>query len=160
MTQPPPISLALAEMGIPHTVFRHTGQLHSLEQAAEERSQRPEQIVRSILFRISKGGYLMVLMAGPMQSEWKILRSYLGANRISMASKEEVLEVTGYQLGAVAPFGLPQPIRTLVDQSVLAEDNLSMGAGLRNVAILLKSTDLIRALGEAEIGNFCGPDCE
>jgi Cys-tRNA(Pro) deacylase len=154
MTTPPPVSIALAELDIPHTIFRHDGQLRSLEQAAEERGQRPEQVVRSIIFRLSKGEYLMVLMAGPRQIDWKSLRQYLGTNRISMANKDEVLSVSGYQLGAVAPFGLPQPLRILVDKSVLAVEEISMGSGARNVGILLKSKDLMRALGDVEIGDF------
>ena len=163
MMQPPfrtPVSTHLTDLGIPHTVFKHDRQLHSLEQAAEERSQRPEQVVRSILFRLTEGEYLMVLMAGPRQIDWKSLRQYLGTNRISMASKDEVLAGTGYQLGAVAPFGLPQPLRILVDRSVQAEKDLSMGSGVRNIAILIKSADLMQALGDVEIGNFCGENCE
>jgi len=158
--EPPPVSIYLSELGIPHEVFFHSGNLQSLEQAAEERGQRPEQVIRSILFRVSMGDYLMVLMAGPRRVDWKSLRQYLGTNRVSMASKDEVLAVTGYQLGAVAPFGMLQPSRNLIDKSVLEEEDLSLGSGIRNVAILIKSTNLMQALGNVEIGNFCGQGCE
>ena len=151
---PPPVSIALTELGIPHIVFRHAGQLHSLEQAAEERGQRPEQIIRSILFRCSEGEYLMVLAAGPQQIDWKTLRHHLGRSRITMATPEEVLEVTGYELGAVAPFGLSNPVGIMADQSVFSEKEISMGSGVRNVAVILKSEDLKRALGDIEIGHF------
>lgn len=151
---PPPVSLILTQKEIPHQVFVHPGPLHSLEQAAEERSQRPQQIVRSILFRISKGKYVMGLMAGPGQINWKTLRKNLGANRLTMASKEEVLSVTGYQLGAVAPFGIAQPIKIFMDNSVLRQQTVSIGSGIRGTAIILKSADLIRALGDHEIGDF------
>ncbi len=154
MTQTPPVSIALEELGIPHEVFVHSGLLKSLEQAANERGQRPEQIVRSILFRLSMGAYIMVLMAGPRQIDWKVLRKHVGTNRISMASKEEVLSVTGYQLGAVAPFGLRQPLNILVDRSILNEEIISMGSGIRATAIILKSADLIQALEDFEIGDF------
>ena len=103
MPASPPVSIALTQTGIPHTVFRHAGQLHSLEQAAKERGQRPEQVVRSIVFRCAEGEYLMVLIAGPQQIDWKMLRHHLGRSRITMATPEEVLEVTGYELGAGAP---------------------------------------------------------
>jgi Cys-tRNA(Pro) deacylase len=146
--------MALEAMGIPHEVFVHPGPLHSLEQAAQERGQRPEQIIRSILFRVSKGDYLMVLMAGPSQIDWKTLRQHVKANRLTMASKEEVLSITGYPLGAVAPFGLPRPIKILVDRSVLREEIISLGSGIRGVAIIMKSISLIKALGEHELGDF------
>lgn len=154
MNQPPPVSIALDDLDIPYEVLEHPGPLNSLEQAAEERNQRPEQIVRSILFRASKGEYLMVLMAGPRQIDWKTLRKHIGTNRIRMASKDEVLSVTGYQLGAVAPFGLPEPLKILVDSSILNEEIISIGSGIRSTAIILKSTDLILALGDIEIGDF------
>ena len=154
MNDPPPVSIILTKMGIPHQVFVHKGPLLSLEQAAGEREQRPEQIVRSILFRVSQGKYVMVLTAGPKQINWKTLRKHLGANRISMASKEDVLRVTGYKLGAVAPFGLAQSLKILVDHSVWGQKIVSMGSGVRGTAIIIKSADLIEALGDHEIGDF------
>ena len=150
----PPVSLALSQLGVPHQVFRHSGPVTSLEQAAAERNQRPEQVVRSIVFRLSKGEYLMVLMAGPAQISWSALRNYLGLSRLTTASREEVLQVTGYPLGAVAPFGLPGPMRILIDESVLAQEELSLGSGVRGTAVILQSSDLLSALGGAEVGRF------
>jgi Cys-tRNA(Pro)/Cys-tRNA(Cys) deacylase len=155
--QKPPVSLALDELNIPHHTFTHPGPVKSLEQAARERGQRPEQVVRSILFRTGEDEYLMALVAGPAQISWKALRSYLGQSRLTMASKEEVLEVTGYPIGAVGPFGTTRPlsgagsIRVLVDTSVFAEEEISLGSGIRGTTVILKSADLKRALGEVEV---------
>ncbi|MFL7870840.1 MAG: aminoacyl-tRNA deacylase [Anaerolineales bacterium] len=151
MTASPPVSLKLEKLGIPHRVFRHAGKVTSLEQAARERGQRPEQIVRSILFRIAEDEYLMALVAGPAQISWKALRDYLGQSRLTMASKAEVLEVTGYPIGAVSPFGTARNLRVLVDPSVFAEEEISIGSGIRGTTVILKSEDLKRALGEVEI---------
>jgi Cys-tRNA(Pro) deacylase len=150
MDEAPPVSHALDELGVPHRIFRHSGSVRSLEQAARERDQRPEQVVRSILFRLEENEFLMVLVAGPAQISWKALRQYLNRSRISMASPEEVLDVTGYPIGAVSPFGLPGPLRILVDTSLFAEDALSIGSGVRGVAVILQKDDLLRALGEVE----------
>jgi Cys-tRNA(Pro) deacylase len=151
MTQPPPVSLELRKLGIPHRVFTHPGKVTSLEQAARERGQRPEQIVRSILFRLSGDEYLMALVAGPAQISWKALRSYLGQSRLTMADQDEVLAVTGYPIGAVSPFGRARQLRVLVDPSVFVEEEISLGSGVRGTTIILKSADLKRALGEVEV---------
>jgi len=145
------VTIALTAKNIPYRLFTHPGPIHSLEQAAEERGQRPKQVVRSILFRLARGEYIMVLVAGPDQVSWKALRQYLGQSRISMAKREEVLQVTGYELGAVSPFGLPTPLRTLVDQSVLEEEELSIGSGRRGTTVIIKESDLRLALGDVEI---------
>ncbi len=151
MENQPPVSLALDKLGIPHTVFHHPGQVRSLEQAAQERNQRPEQVVRSILFRLAEDEYLMVLAAGPKQISWKALRKQVGQSRLTMASEEEVFAVTGYRIGTVSPFGLPRPLRILIDEGVLKEAEISLGSGVRNIGIILKSVDLRRALGDAEV---------
>jgi Cys-tRNA(Pro)/Cys-tRNA(Cys) deacylase len=151
MTESPPVSLALEKLGIPHRVFRHAGEVSSLEQAARERGQRPEQVLRSILFRIGEDEYLMALVAGPAQISWKALRSYLGQSRLTMASEAEVLEVTGYPIGAVSPFGTVRSLRVLVDPSVFDEEEISLGSGVRGTTVILKSDDLKRALGDVEI---------
>lgn len=147
----PPASLALDKLGVQHKIFRHETPVASFEQAAGERGQRVSQIVRSILFRISADEFVMVLIAGAAQVSWRILRKYLGSSRISMASEDEVLAVTGFRIGAVGPFGLPNPLRVLIDESVLRETEISIGSGIRNTAILLESADLRQALKDAEV---------
>lgn len=151
MTKSPPVSLELQKLDIPHRVFTHPGKISSLEQAAQERGQRPEQVVRSILFRLSENEYLMALVAGPTQISWKALRSYLGQSRLTMADKDEVLAVTGYPIGAVSPFGTLRRLRVLVDPSVFIEEEISLGSGVRGTTVILKSEDLKRALGEVEV---------
>ena len=147
----PPASIALDKLYIPHQVFRHENPVFSLEQAASERDQRPEQVVRSILFQIRPEEFILVLVAGPAQVDWRKLRQLVKRSRVRMASEEEVLEVTGYRIGTVSPFGLKNPVRILVDESVLREEDISIGSGVRSTAIILKSADLRRALDEAEI---------
>jgi len=149
--QKPPVSLALDKLNIPHNTFTHSGPVTSLEQAARERGQQPEQIVRSILFRIGEDEYLMALVAGPAQISWKALRSYLGQSRLTMAKKDEVLAITGYPIGAVSPFGTARKLRVLVDPSVFVEEEISLGSGIRGTTIILKSADLKRALGDIEM---------
>jgi len=151
MNNAPPTSLALEKLGIPHRVFQHAGQVNSFEQAASERGQKPSQVVRSILFRIGEDEFIMALVAGPAQISWKKLRQHLGQSRLTMASEAEVLEATGYRVGTVSPFGVKRPLKVLMDAGVMNEEEISIGSGVRNIAIILKSADLHRALANAEI---------
>jgi len=152
----PPVSIALEKLNIPHRVFHHEKPVHSFEQAAEDRGQRPSQIIRSILFRVGEDDYLMALVAGPKQISWKILRKYLGQSRLTMATEEEVLAVTGYRIGTVGPFGLLRQVRVLVEAGVMIEEEISIGSGMRDRAIILKSADLICALGDVEVVQLIG----
>lgn len=147
----PPASITLEKLNIPHQVFKHETPVTSFEQAASDRNQRPEQVVRSILFQVRPEEYLMVLVAGPDQIDWRKLRQLVKRSRLRMATEDEVLEITGYRVGTVSPFGLKNPVKILIDASVLKEEEISLGSGVRNTAIIMKSADLRRALGESEI---------
>ena len=151
MPTAPPASLALDALGIEHRFFFHEGSVTSLEQAARERGQRPAQVVRSILFQVKSGEFVMVLIAGPAQVDWRKLRQILKRSRVRMATEDEVLEVTGYRIGTVSPFGVKSRSRVLIDASVLRETEVSIGSGIRNTAIILRGADLRHALDGAEI---------
>ncbi len=150
-----PVTRHLDTLAIPYRTFRHPGPVHSLEQAARERNQRPEQVIRSIVFRVGGGeGFVMVLMAGAGQVEWRALRKYLGQSRLTMATEAELIRTTGYVAGAVSPFALPAPMRVLVDEGALANAEVSIGSGERGLTVILKTEDLRRALPDAEVGRF------
>jgi len=151
MDNAPPASIALDQLGIPHRVFRHETPVTSFEEAASARNQRPEQIVRSILFQVRSDEFVMVLMAGPDQIDWKKLRQLVKRSRVRMATQDEVLEVTGYRVGTVSPFGIKNQVRLIIDASVFREEEISIGSGIRNTAIIMKSEDVRKALRDVEI---------
>lgn len=153
---PTPAVDYLRQRSISFQLFQHTGPVESLEQAAVERSQNPQQVVRSIVFRLAEGEFIMVLMPGPGQIPWKALRQYIGQSRMTMANEEELLEATGYRPGTVNPFGLPQPMRVLIDQGVIDQPQVSIGSGKRGLAILIRPADMLAALDQVEIVNFTG----
>ncbi|MBN8581744.1 MAG: YbaK/EbsC family protein [Anaerolineae bacterium] len=147
----PPVSIALEKLNIPHQIFRHETPVDSFEKAASDRGQRPSQIVRTILFRVTEDEFALVLVAGAGQISWKILRKLLGRSRITMATEEEVLAVTGYRIGTVGPFGLAKPVRMLIEASVLKEEEVSIGSGMRDTAVIIKSADLKKALEPVDV---------
>jgi prolyl-tRNA editing enzyme YbaK/EbsC (Cys-tRNA(Pro) deacylase) len=112
----------------------------------------PGKIVRSLVFRCERS-FLMVLSPGPRQISWPKLRRHLGISRVTTATAEEVLQVTGYPPGAVSPLGLPAPLRILADRSLAEEQTVSIGAGIRNAGVVLRVDDLVRIV-QPEIGDF------
>jgi prolyl-tRNA editing enzyme YbaK/EbsC (Cys-tRNA(Pro) deacylase) len=150
-----PVTRALDALALPYRLHLHAGPVRSLEQAARERGLAPGQVVRSLVFRLEDGSFVMVLVAGPARVSWAKLRRYLQVSRLTTATPDEVLQVTGYPPGAVSPFGLPQPLRLLADRSLLDSDLLSLGAGVPNAGVILAGQDLLRTLSP-EIDDFTG----
>ncbi|MBT3321665.1 MAG: YbaK/EbsC family protein [Anaerolineae bacterium] len=150
----PPVSLALKAQNAPHKVFIHEKPVNSMAEAAEVRGQEISQLVRSILFRVGKDDFMLVLIAGPSQLSWKALRAHLGQSRMTMATKPEVKSITGYPIGTVAPIALAHPLRILADENVFIHDEISFGSGQHGAAIIMKMKEFKKALGKVEIGKF------
>jgi Cys-tRNA(Pro) deacylase len=153
MTTSTPVTKVLDELGIPYHLHIHKKPLKSLEQAAQERGLEPSQIIRTLLFRCERQSYVLVLMAGSKKVNWGKLRRYLGVSRITTATPEQVIEVTGYEPGAVSPFGLASSLRILADSSTTEHAQISFGAGIHNAGVLIKRDDLVNSI-ELEIGDF------
>jgi len=156
LNQATPVTRALDALHIPYRVFRHPAPVNSVEQAALERGQSPDQVIRSILFRVNKAEYVMVLIAGTRQVAWQALRRHLGQSRLTMASAEQVRAATGYEIAAVSPFGLPCPLRVIADPGIFAPQEVSIGSGVRGTTVILSSAILKRALGEIEVVALSG----
>lgn len=71
-----------------------------------------------------------------------------------MATEEEVLHQTGATPGAVSPFGIRENVRLLVDQNILCQESVSLGSGVRGIAIIIRTADLIQALSVLEPENL------
>ena len=154
MKNTPPVSLALNAQNAPHQVFIHEKPFKGMAEAAEAREQEISQLIRSILFRIAEDDFILVLIAGPTQLSWPALRAHLGLSRMTMATKSEVKNVTGYPIGTVAPIGLARPLRILADESVFVHDEISFGSGQHGAAIIMQMKDFQKVLGDVEIGKF------
>ena len=61
-----------------------------------------------------------------------------------MADGEQVEAITGYPIGAVPPFGHPQPLETLLDEGVLQQEEVLGGGGETNALMRVAVSELQR----------------
>ena len=154
-----PVTRQLHELGINYEVVEipldpDKKPVRSLEELLAGQNRNPGQIVRSLLFRTGSGGFILLAVAGGGKADWGMLRKHLNERRLTMAQAEEVLEATGFPIGAVPPIALPETVRILVDTSVFEFERIIIGSGVLGYALDIASTGLRQALGEAEIGQF------
>ena len=72
------------------------------------------------------------------------VRSLLGVSRLSFASAEETIAVTGMVVGGVTPFGLPEGLPIYVDEAVMAPEWVILGGGGRSSKIKVAPAALRR----------------
>jgi prolyl-tRNA editing enzyme YbaK/EbsC (Cys-tRNA(Pro) deacylase) len=72
------------------------------------------------------------------------VRDLLGVSRLSFASAEETVAVTGMLVGGVTPFGLPEGLPVYVDEAVMAPEWVILGGGGRSSKIKVSPAALHR----------------
>jgi prolyl-tRNA editing enzyme YbaK/EbsC (Cys-tRNA(Pro) deacylase) len=79
-----------------------------------------------------------------------IVRKHLGARKISFASMDTAVSLTGMEYGGITPIGLPADWPILVDQNVMNQERVVIGSGIRG-SKLLAATEVLASLPNAEV---------
>lgn len=105
-------------------------------------------IVKSLCFLID-GKPVLVLAAGDRQVDSKALRRIFGVSKrqVSIADAQTVRQVTGFEVGGVAPFGHSQPMTTLIDRSLSRFETVYAAAGSANTIFSISYADLVASTG-------------
>ena len=135
---------ALDAAGLTYTLTRH-GPVGSLEEAAAARGIEPRDIVKTLVVRRGDGDFLFVLVPGDRSISWPKLRALLGVARLSMPDAATALAVTGYERGAITPFGSTVAWPVIADAGMVGR-SVSIGAGAHGVAALVDGDAVIAAL--------------
>jgi prolyl-tRNA editing enzyme YbaK/EbsC (Cys-tRNA(Pro) deacylase) len=78
------------------------------------------------------------------------VRKLMGVSRLSFASAEETMELTGMLIGGVTPLALPQELPIYVDEPVMALDYVLLGGGSRSMKVKT-APEIFRRLPAAQI---------
>jgi len=98
-------------------------------------------IVKSLLFR-TDDTFTLNLVAGDRKASLNKIKKILKKKDVSMASAEDVKNITGYTIGGVSPVGHLNKIDTLIDNSLDRFDDLYAAAGHPNCVFKISFKDL------------------
>ena len=129
---------------VPHTVVA-TRPANSAEESASLQGIELRQLLRTIVVRRGEDDYLFVLVPGGRRFDWPKLRAHLGIKRMSLPDADEAKAVTGYERGAITPFGSSRSWPVIADASIRNLELVAIGGGRRGVNIHLTPDDLITA---------------
>jgi Cys-tRNA(Pro) deacylase len=124
----------------------------TVEAAAQAVGTSPDQIVKSLLFIID-GAPVLAIACGTGHVDRRSIAGHFGVGRkrVKLADGETVLDVTGYPVGAVPPFGQRQDLRTLVDHKVLDHEVVYAGGGAIDTLLRVAPTEIVRLTDPVEL---------
>ena len=98
-------------------------------------------IVKSLLFK-TENSYTLCLVAGDKRASLNRIKKSLKINDASMASAEDVKNITGYTIGGVSPVGHLRKTKILIDKSLSRFNLLFAAAGHPNCEFKIDFTNL------------------
>jgi Cys-tRNA(Pro) deacylase len=155
MSDMTPAVEALAGSDLSYDVVR-TERAQSAEESAALQGIELHQLLRTIVVRRAENDYVFVLVPGGRNIEWSKLRAHLGVSRLSLPEKEEAKEVTGYERGAITPFGSATAWPVVTDASIVGSGKVAIGGGGHGVNLQVDADALIAHLA-AEVADVTKP---
>ncbi len=98
-------------------------------------------IVKSLLFRI-ENSFLLCLVSGDKKASLNKIKRILSIKDVSMASADDVKNVTGYSIGGVSPIGHLKEVKIFIDNSLERFDKLFAAAGHPNCVFMINFENL------------------
>ena len=98
-------------------------------------------IVKSLLFK-TENSFTLCLIAGDKKASLNKIKKTLNIKDVSMASAEDVKNITGYTIGGVSPIGHLNKVDIFIDNSLERFTSLFAAAGHPNCVFEINFTDL------------------
>ncbi len=113
--------------------------------AARALNVHTDQIIKSLVFMVKKEP-ILVINNGEERVDSRKIAEYLGVGRgrIKFASVERALQITGFVVGSMPPFGHSTRLRTLVDAAIPSLEEVYGGGGAIDAMMRLTPSELIR----------------
>lgn len=144
-------------LGLHPTYLEHEPVITS-EDAARTRGFALKQGIKALLFTDQKGNWVIVDVPADKKADDKKIAGEMGWSKggMRMATAEQVLEITGCEIGSVPPFGHKTSLPILVDMGVFENTESAFNIGLRTNSVKIATAEmraLFKDLGAKE-GNF------
>jgi aspartyl-tRNA synthetase len=130
----------------------HHKPVYTSQESAKVRGTDLEQGARALVFK-ADGKYIMVISSAARKVDTHAFKSLYDIRDLPLASADEVIEVTGSNIGAVPPFGNLFGLPVYVDKSLGENEMIAFNAGLNTESIKMKYEDWVKAVKPIE-GDF------
>ncbi len=113
--------------------------------AARALGVETEQIIKSLIF-IIEGRPILVINNGTARVDPRKIAKRFAVNRkrVKFAAPEQALEITGYVVGSMPPFGHRQTLPTFINPAIMQLQTIFGGGGDIDAMMRLSTNELLR----------------
>ena len=152
----PPAVAGAAALGL-DVELSDVGPSRSMEEHEAKLGVAPGSLCKTLLVRRDEDDYVFVVVSGGRRMDWKKLREALGVDRASMATREQLLDVTGFVPGTVTVLGAPRALPVILDAVAAEFERIAVGSGASGISALV-DTQAFAAATTATVKDVTVPD--
>ncbi|MET4389206.1 Cys-tRNA(Pro)/Cys-tRNA(Cys) deacylase [Bradyrhizobium sp. F1.4.3] len=151
MSKVTPATRALAAAGVAFTVhaYEYDPDAESIGlQAASALGEDPVRVLKTLMAQVD-GKPVCVIVSSDQEVSMKKLAAAVSGKAAQMMKPPEAERLTGFKVGGISPFGQRKPVRTVIEQSALAHDQVYINGGQRGLQVRLKpgdARDVVKAI--------------
>jgi prolyl-tRNA editing enzyme YbaK/EbsC (Cys-tRNA(Pro) deacylase) len=140
---------ALDRTGVPYEVLSVDPALSDTEAFCREYGYPPGQTCNTVVVASKRGARkyaACVVLSTTRLDVNRRVRALLEVSKVSFATTEETVELTGMEPGGITPIALPEGVPIYVDERVMSEEWVILGGGSRSIKIKI-GPQVFHALG-------------
>jgi Cys-tRNA(Pro)/Cys-tRNA(Cys) deacylase len=144
MSKATPATRALTAAGVPFTVhsYDYDPDAESIGlQAASALGEDPARVLKTLM-AVVDGKPVCVVVPSDREVSMKKLAAAVDGKSAQMMKPAEAERLTGFKVGGISPFGQRRPVRTVIEQSALVQDQVYVNGGQRGLQVRLSPRDV------------------
>lgn len=115
--------------------------------ASKKAGLPPEKMFKTLVFRGEKNGIGVCCIPVMEELDLKKAARVFGEKKIEMLHVKELLPTTGYIRGGCSPIGMKKKFPTVIDESALLSETISVSAGVRGEMVTVEPEALAEFVG-------------
>lgn len=160
MAQPDEIAQIARSNGVRANLHSGLDSVRTVVEASQALERSLGEVGNTILLTV-RGDPVLVIVPGDRRVSGDLVAALYGAEalEVSLATKDEAIEHTGFDRGMIPPFGHEGEVDLLVDEHLLEHDNVILPSGSPHALLEVDPTDLTE-LPNARVGGWSVPTDE
>jgi len=138
--------------GLSDGLFEFEQSTKTAQQAADAMGCELGQIVKSLVFVVD-GEPVLALVAGDRRGDTDAIAALAGGSKARFADAETVRSATGYAIGGVSPFDLPEELPVFLDSSLARYEIVFPAAGTPSSMVRVRREELVE-LAAAQVADI------
>lgn len=144
MSKVTPATRALTAAGLAFTLHTYDYDPDAASiglQAASALGEDPARVLKTLMALVD-GKPVCVIVPSDQEVSMKKLAAAVGGKSAQMMKPPEAERLTGFKVGGISPFGQRKAVRTVLEQSALAHDQVYLNGGQRGLQVRLRPADV------------------